>query len=154
MQGALASMTADLHRPNGLCFSPDESKLYIADSGALWGPTFDEDGAHHVMVCEVLSGGAGLSAPRVFANIPVGIPDGIRCDERGNIWAACGDGVNVFAEGTGDLVLKILTPKTSANCCFGGEDGRELLITANDKVWIVPTLVRGAVAAGLPGAKL
>ena len=42
----LSAASAELHRPNGLCFSPDESLLYVADSGALWGPTFDEDGAH------------------------------------------------------------------------------------------------------------
>eukprot|EP01046_Picozoa_sp_COSAG06_P012978 COSAG06_NODE_775_length_12397_cov_15.034071_15_plen_74_part_00 len=66
-------------------------------------------------------------------------------------------GVNVFAEGSGELVLRILTPKTSANCCFGGPDGRELLITANDCVWTIPTLVRGAVvamSAGGGGSKL
>ena len=45
------------------------------------------------------------------------------------------------------MLLRILTPKTSANCCFGGADGRELLITANDCVWLLPTRVRGAVAA-------
>jgi sugar lactone lactonase YvrE len=51
------AMTAALHRPNGLCFSPDETLLYVADSGGLWGPTFDEDGAHHVMVFDVIDGG-------------------------------------------------------------------------------------------------
>ena len=50
-------MTAALHRPNGLCFSPDETLLYVADSGGLWGPTFDEEGAHHVMVFDVIDGG-------------------------------------------------------------------------------------------------
>ena len=98
------------------------------------------------MVFDVVDG-ERLENPRLFADVAVGIPDGIRCDERGNIWAACGDGVNVFAAGSGDLLLRILTPKTSANCCFGGADGRELLITANDCVWLLPTGVRGAVAA-------
>ena len=126
--GKVEAMTADLHRPNGLCFSPDETLLYVADSGGLWGPTFDKDGAHHVMVFDVLDDGkqrkeghcqsrdcscftllvtgCGLSSPRVFANVAVGIPDGIRCDERGNVWAACGDGINVFAASTGRLILR------------------------------------------------
>lgn len=51
------AMTTALHRPNGLCFSPDETLLYVADSGALWGPTFDDQGAHHIMVFDVLDGG-------------------------------------------------------------------------------------------------
>jgi len=91
--------------------------------------------------------GGALANPRLFADVAVGVPDGIRCDERGNVWAACGDGINVFAVGSGRLLLRLLTPKTAANCCFGGPGGRDLLITANDCVWLVPTLVRGALAA-------
>jgi hypothetical protein len=55
--GKVEAMTAALHRPNGLCFSPDETLLYVADSGGLWGPTFDAEGAHHVMVFDVIDGG-------------------------------------------------------------------------------------------------
>ena len=62
--------------------------------------------------------------------------------------ALCGDGVNVFAAGSGRLILRVLTPKTAVKCCFGGPGGRELLITANDCVWLIPTRVRGALAAG------
>lgn len=54
----------------------------------------------------LIAGTALSSPPREFANVPVGIPDGIRCDERGNVWAACGDGVNVFAVGSGKLILR------------------------------------------------
>ena len=57
------AMTAALHRPNGLCFSPDETLLYVADSGALWGPTFDEEGAHHIMCFDVLSDGIHNRSP-------------------------------------------------------------------------------------------
>lgn len=57
LSAKVEAMTAALHRPNGLCFSPDETLLYVADSGGLWGPTFDKDGAHHVMVFDVLEDG-------------------------------------------------------------------------------------------------
>jgi gluconolactonase len=118
--------------PNGLCFSPDEKFLYIADSGK----------AHHIRIFRVdddkLSGGD------VFCVIDKGVPDGIRCDEHGNVWSSAGDGVHVFAP-NGKLSLKIPVPETPANLCFGGAGGKTLFITARTSLYSIPTNVKGAV---------
>ena len=119
-------------QPNGLCFSPDEKTLYIADSGR----------PHHIRAFDVREDGT-LDGGRIFCVIDTGGPDGIRCDERGNVWSSAGDGVHIFAP-DGKLLGRIKTPQTPANLCFGGEDGRTLFITARTSLYAVETNVRGA----------
>jgi gluconolactonase len=119
-------------QPNGLAFSPDEKKLYIADSGK----------SHHIRVFDVkaddtLSGGDPLCV------IDQGVPDGIRCDEHGNIWSSAGDGVQIFAP-DGKLLVSIPVPESPANLCFGGDDGKTLFITARTSLYSINTNVRGA----------
>ena len=115
----------DFDMPNGLCFSPDEAKLYIADSGR----------PHHVRVFDVGEDGK-LSNGRVFCVIEPGVPDGMRCDERGNLWSTAGDGIHIFAP-DGKLIGKIPVPETPANLCFGGEDGRTLFITGRTSLYSI-----------------
>jgi gluconolactonase len=122
----------DFDKPNGLCFSPDEKKLYIADSGK----------PRHIRVFEVQSGGT-LESGKVFCAIDKGGPDGIRCDNAGHIWSSAGDGVHVFAP-DGKLIGKILAPESPANLCFGGSDGKTLYITARKSLYAISTLVTGA----------
>src|SRR5712692_8905052 len=75
----------DMEKPNGLCFSPDESKLYIVDTGATHHPGYPR----HIRVYDVV-GGNRLANGRVFVDTSPGIADGVRCDVDGNIWAGCG----------------------------------------------------------------
>jgi len=122
----------DFDMPNGLCFSPDEKLLYVADSGS----------PHHVRRLAVGKGGT-LSGGKVFATISPGVPDGIRCDEAGRLFSTAGDGVQVF-DPDGTLLGRILTPAPAANCCFGGPSRKTLFITARDAVYAVKLAVAGA----------
>ncbi len=125
-------VVTDSDMPNGLCFSPDESKLYVADSGK----------PRHIRVFEVKKDGT-LGEGKVFCKIDKGGPDGIRCDNAGRIWSSAGDGVQVFGT-DGALIGKILTPESPANLCFGGADGKTLFITARKSLYSIPVLVTGA----------
>ena len=124
-------VASDFDRPNGLCFSPDEKYLYIADSGK----------PHHVRRLEVLEGNR-LGKGKVFAVIAPGVPDGMRVDAAGRLYATAGDGVQVF-DPSGKPIGKIKTAKGAANCCFGGPDRKTLFITARDTVWAVRLAVAG-----------
>lgn len=127
-----AAVVKDFDKPNGLCFSPDEKKLYIADSGR----------PKHIRVFEVQSGGT-LDSGKVFCTIDKGGPDGIRCDNAGRIWSSAGDGVQVFAP-DGKLIGKILVPESPANLCFGGPGGKTLYITARKSLYAISTSVTAA----------
>ncbi len=131
----LAVVARDLDMPNGLCFSPDERHLYIADSGA----------PRNIRVYPVNADGATLGEGREFAKIDVGGPDGIRCDIRGNLWSTSGDGVQVFTP-AGNRVGRVLLPEGGANLCFGGPSGTTLFITARKSLYSVETNVRAAAA--------
>jgi gluconolactonase len=129
---SITAVVKDFDKPNGLCFSPDEKKLYIADSGK----------PKHIRVFEVQSGGT-LDSGRVFCTIDKGGPDGIRCDNAGRIWSSAGDGVQVFAP-DGKLIGKILVPESPANLCFGGPGGKTLYITARKSLYAISTSVTAA----------
>ena len=143
--GDLRAVVDDFHRPNGLCFSPDERRLYVADSGD----------PHHVRVFDVHPDGS-LSGDRVFCTISPGIPDGMRCDTDGHLYSSAGDGIHVFTP-DGGLIARIITPdapgrfdhtrvgpEVPANLCFGGPDGATLFVTACTAVYTLPVLTRGA----------
>jgi gluconolactonase len=134
--GDMAVVAKDFDMPNGLCFSPDERTLYIADSGK-------EPVVRVFRVTEdnTLEGG------EVFCRVPKGVPDGMRVDEDGRLFATSGEGVCVYSP-EGVLLGKILTPETAANCAFGGPDGRTLYITASTAVHRVPLAVRGPALRG------
>ena len=118
--------------PNGLCFSPDEKKLYVADSGP----------PRHIRVFDVQPDGT-LTGGAVFCQINKGGPDGIRCDAQGRIFSSAGDGIHIFSP-DGRLIGKILVPEGPANLCFGGADGQTLFITARTSLYAIPLLVGGA----------
>lgn len=118
--------------PNGLCFSPDEKQLYVADSGK----------PRHLRVFDVQPDGT-LKDGRVFCEIDRGVPDGIRCDAQGRIYSSAGDGVHIFAP-DGKLIGKILVSESAANLCFGGADGKTLFITARTSLYAIPLRVEGA----------
>lgn len=119
----------DFDMPNGLVFSPNEKKLYVADSGR----------PKHIRSFDVSPQGA-VRSNGPFSVIDKGGPDGIRVDAEGRVWSSAGDGVHIFAT-DGSLIGKILTPEGPANLCFGGPDGKTLFITARKSLYSIPVLV-------------
>jgi gluconolactonase len=136
--GHVRLVTDDFVKPNGLAFSPDESRLYIADSGA----SHDENGPRHIRVFDVASDGA-LRNGRIFISMETGVPDGLRTDEHGNVWTSADDGVHCYAP-DGVLLGKILIPEVVANLTFGGLHKNRLFITATSSVYALHVGVRGA----------
>jgi gluconolactonase len=125
-------ITNTLVRPNGICFSPDESLLYVADS---------DNARHHIRVYSV-SASNTLSGGTVFVTISNGVPDGIRCDVDGRIWSSSANGVQIFLP-DGRMVGRIVIPNTVANLCFGGPDWKTLFIVAQPRVYSIPLKVAG-----------
>ena len=134
----------DLDKPNGICFSPDEKKLYIVDSGL---PKHPGD-PRPIRVYDVADG-TRLTNGRLFVNMVPGSSDGIRCDVDGNLWAAAGwagdgyNGVHVFAP-DGVLIGKIHLPETCANLCFGGAKKNRLFMAASQSLYSVYVEAQGA----------
>lgn len=143
--GQMDVATDELHKPNGLCFSPDYRKLYIVDSG---GPE-----PKPIQVFDVVDG-KKLRNSRPFISMamggkPGGTADGIRADVDGNIWAAAGwvgegyDGVHVFAP-DGERIGLILLPEICANLCFGGAKRNRLFMTCSQSLYAVYVETQGA----------
>jgi gluconolactonase len=148
------------YKPNGICFSPDYKKLYIADTG---GPA-----PHGIDVYDVVDG-LKLRNRRRFCSMEItpddalraiqnssrtihvgkGLADGIRCDTDGNVWAAAGwagegyDGVHVFGP-DGQRLGMILLPEICANLCFGGEKRNRLFMGASQSLYAVYVETQGA----------
>jgi gluconolactonase len=145
--GQVAKVADEPFKPNGLCFSPDYRTLYVADTGASHYPeaqriiwAFDVDGPR-------------LRNARTFASMSFegrnGMADGIRTDERGNLWSSAGwvgegyDGVHVFAP-NGDRIGLIKLPEICSNVCFGGARRNTLFMTASQSLYALPVETRGA----------
>ena len=137
--GRVAIVASDFVQPNGLAFSPDESLLYIADTGL----THSKDGPHHVRRFKVSADGSSVSGGEVFATCPVGLHDGFRVDVHSNLWLSAGDGVHCIA-GDGSLLGKILIPEPVANVCFGGPKLNRLFICGTTSLYSVFLNTRAA----------
>jgi gluconolactonase len=123
----------DFDRPNGICFSPDESVIYIADSGE----------PKHIRALDVVDG-ERLTDSRVFATPRPGTPDGFRVDINGNLFTSAWDGIQVFSP-QAELLGKILVPEQrTANCAFGGPDKDRLFIAADKSMYSIKLNVTGA----------
>jgi gluconolactonase len=129
----------DFDGPNGLCFSPDERRLYIADTGGQ----FADDPVQHIRVFEVDSTGERLGSGRVFHKVTPGSADGFRCDEDGNIWSSAADGVHCI-DPSGALLGKVLVPSLVGNLTFGGRYRSRLFICASQALYAIYTNQRGA----------
>src|SRR6185437_5695915 len=136
--GALAVALGDFDKPNGLAFSPDESVLYVADTGISHRP----GGAHHIRAFDVVDGKTPRNG-RVFAEISPGCSDGFRVDRQGNVWTSAGDGVHCYAPG-GRFLGRIKVPETVANVTFGGPQRNRLFITATTSLYAISVAVTGA----------
>jgi gluconolactonase len=142
--GEARVVVGDMIKPNGLCFSPDEKKLYIVDTGQQPHPT----DPHPIRVYDV-ENGATLKNGHLFADMAPGLSDGIRCDTDGNLWSAAGwadpsfNGVHIFAP-DGKLIGKIHLPEICANLCFGGEKRNRLFMAASQSLYSVYVNAQGA----------
>lgn len=135
--GQITIVADDYVKPNGLAFSPDESTLYIADTGA----SHDHDGPRHIRRHGV-SGGR-LSGGEEIAVCTAGFFDGFRLDRDGRIWSSAADGVHCLtAEGT--LIGKVRIPEIVANVCFGGPKLNRLFICGTTSLYSVYLAVNGA----------
>jgi gluconolactonase len=135
--GKITAVATDLEAPNGLGFSPDYKTLYVANARA---------GSPIWKAYAVLADGS-LDKGRVFADSAAlykqgdGVPDGLKIDVHGNVFATGPGGVLVYSP-DGTLLGRILTGVPTANLAFG-EDGSTLFITANHRVLRMRTLTRG-----------
>ena len=120
-------------QPNGLCFCPEERRLYINDTAQALIRVFDmeKDGS--------LANGR-LFATGIKSELELGVPDGMKCDSRGNVWCTGPGGVWVFSPG-GELIGKVRLPEQAANFAWGGPDFRTLFVTATHSVYKVPTRI-------------
>ena len=131
------TLLADQTRPNGIGLSPDESRLYVANS----------DNASKIwMVYDLVDDGT-LTDGRVFADVTdgdaAGVPDGLKVDTRGNIWATGPGGIWVF-NSEGRHLGSIQPDERPANLAFGGPDGMTLFMTAQTGFYRIPVTVRWA----------
>lgn len=140
----MTSVVADsFNKPNGLAFSPDESLLYVNDSGAIQGPgTYFVNLPHHIRVFDVLDG-RHLGNDRLFAVVAPGIPDGLKTDAAGRVYSSSASGIQVYNP-AGDLIGEIVAPGV-ANFTFGGPANNVLYICADTAVWAAEIKATGAV---------
>ena len=127
--GDLRVVAGDFDGPNGLAFSPDERRLYIAETGDQSRPGPKQ----YVRVFDLSADGKALTGGDVFHKVEPGYSDGFRVDEDGNLWSSAGDGVHCIAP-DGKLLGKILTPKVVSNLVFGDRGRSRLFIGCWDKV--------------------
>lgn len=145
--GAITRVADEPFKPNGLCFSPDYQRLYVADTGITHYP----EAKSQIWVYDV--DGTKLKNPRTFVDMEwngkTGFSDGIRCDEDGNIWSSAGwagdgyDGVHIFAP-DGTRIGQIRLPEICSNVCFGGSKRNRLFMTASQSLYAVYVETRGA----------
>jgi gluconolactonase len=149
--GKVEKMTDEIFKPNGLCFSPDYKKVYVADTGSSHYP----DAPKNIKVWDI--DGAKVKNGREYASMKMtlngkavaGLADGIRCDKDGNIWASAGwvgegyDGVQIFSP-EGKRIGQIVLPEVCSNVCFGGPRRNRLFMTASRSLYSVYVEAQGA----------
>jgi gluconolactonase len=136
--GSIEAVATDFLKPNGLAFSPDESRLYVADSGA----SHDPNGPHHIRSFAVGADNK-LSDGKIFAEVSPGVPDGFRLDTDGNLWSSAQNGVICFSP-DGEALGKIKIAPMVSNLTFGGQRRNRLFITGTDKLYSVFVGATGA----------
>jgi len=135
--GQIAKVTDEVGEPNGICFSPDYKRLYVADTGMPRDiKVYDVDGA-------TLRNGKRLIQLDIPGSGAPSAADGIRCDADGNIWAGARPGVQVITP-AGERIGMIRLPETCANVCFGGVRRNRLFMTASQSLYAVYVETHGA----------
>jgi gluconolactonase len=142
-QTGAATVVADgIVGPNGLAFSPDESKMYIVESRAV---------PRRLLVYDVVGGRTLANGKEFISAGPDGTPDGFRLDIDGNLWCGWGmtaalDGVRIFDPG-GEPIGHIALPERCANLCFGGRYRNRLFMAASHSLYSLYVNTQG-VAGG------
>lgn len=139
-KGEASIVAGDFAAPNGLAFSPDESRLYIDDSER-----------RHIRVFDVAADGS-LSNDRLFHDMNTkvpGVPDGMKVDMQGNVFCTGPGGLWVLGR-NGSHLGTIIMPEQPANCAWGDEDWKSLYITARTSVYRIRTRIPGIRSHG-PG---
>jgi len=134
-QGKLDLLTKDIPYPNGLAFSPDEKKFYVANTrpDKFW------------MVYDVSADGTLANGRKFFdaTSIPGDdVPDGMKVDTAGNIYAVGPAGIMIFSS-QGVLLGTIVFPELPANCAWGDADGKTLYVTARTGLYRVRLKIPG-----------
>ena len=149
--GKIEKVADEPWKPNGLCFSPDFKKVYIADTGK----SHYADAKSWIWVYDV--DGKKLKNGKMFAEMTLngktGFADGIRCDEDGNVWAAMGwvgdgyDGIHVFSP-DGTRIGQIRMPEIISNIAWGGSKRNRLFMTGSTSLYAVYVETRGGTIGG------
>ena len=133
--GKVTAVITDLRRPNGLAFSPDGRVLYVANT----------EGPSAYYRYDVKPDGT-LGSRQLFADVTKetgdGVPDGMKVDSRGNLWAAGPGGFRIYSS-TGELLGQIVLPEVAANLAWGGADGRTAYFTASTSIYRLAMKIPG-----------
>jgi gluconolactonase len=138
--GTVTVVADGISAPNGLCFSPDEKKIYIVESRSE---------PRRILVFDVAGSGDKIANGKILIDSgPHGTPDGMRCDIDGNLWCGWGmtpelDGVRVFTP-QGEPIGHISLPERCANVCFGGAKRNRLFMAAAHSLYAVYVNTQGA----------
>ena len=122
----------DLIRPNGITLSPDENKLYVADTG---------ENIKHLYSYDLING--KVSNKKLIYDFKPFFSDGFRCDKDGNIWTSAGKAIKCFDKNF-NLIGQIKIPELVSNCEFGGPEGNILFITATTSLYSMELNQQGA----------
>ncbi len=138
--GQVAIATSEVNRPNGLAFSPDESKLYVVQATP---PN------RTIRVFDVTDNGTKLANNTVFIEAGAGTPDGFRVDVLGNLWCGWGqteetNGVRIFSP-EGKPIGHIWLPERAANLCFGGVKRNRLFMAGSQSLYSISTGTQGVL---------
>ncbi len=138
--GRATVVAGDINRPNGLCFNPDEKKMYIVEAGVT---------PRVIRAYDVAEDGRLLNGRPFITAEAGGTPDGFRCDADGNLWCGWGmgnaaqDGVKIF-DPNGKPIGFIALPERCANLCFGGSKRNRLFMAASHSVYSLYVNTQGA----------
>jgi gluconolactonase len=136
--GDLRIVADDFEGPNGLAFSPDETRLYIAETGNQT----EQWPRQYIRVFSVGPEGATLSRGDIFYKIEPGYCDGMRVDEYGNIWSSAADGVHCISADA-ELLGRIFVPHRVSNVTFGGLAKNRLFIGGSTTLYAIFLNCRG-----------
>ncbi len=134
---SLTVVADDFAKPNGLAFSPDETVLYVSDTGQSHDPNWPA----HIRMFDVTSTNI-LANSRLFVDVDSGLPDGFRIDTEGHVWTSAGPAVNVYHP-AGALLGRIRTGQPTSNVTFGGPNRSRLFITSSQYLYSIEVAAVG-----------
>jgi len=137
--GSIAVAAGDFDGPNRLAFSPDEQRLYVAETG----DQTTDDPKQYIRMFNVGSDGQ-LTGGDIFHKVAPGYADGLCVDEGGNVWSSAADGIHCI-DPNGRLLGKVFVPYRVSNLCFGGVLKNRLFIGGSHTLYAIFLNRRGAL---------